>query len=105
MKKESTPWTEGVLLVCTKCHKSISPSSLQEEGNCGDNLKMYLKKKLKDEGLNSQIRVVTSSCLDVCIDEEQAVSFASTSGKTETFILHPEKDREELLEWLKERTE
>ncbi|MNJ92728.1 hypothetical protein D3C87_104020 [compost metagenome] len=103
MKKESNPWSEGVLLVCTKCHKSISASSLKEEGNSGENLKMYLKKKMKDEGLSSKIRVVTSSCLDVCIDDYQAVSFAPAEGKTETYILHPEKEKEELLDLLKKK--
>ena len=43
MKKEETPWSKGVVLVCTKCHKSINPSLLTEEGNAGENLKNYLK--------------------------------------------------------------
>jgi hypothetical protein len=33
MKREENPWSEGILLVCTKCSKSISPSMLKEEGN------------------------------------------------------------------------
>lgn len=101
MKKEETPWSEAVVLVCTKCSKSISSSSLKEEGNAGENLKTFLKKSLKDSGDLGKVRVVTSSCLDVCIDELQAVSVASTHGKTETFTVHPEKDREELLKHIK----
>jgi predicted metal-binding protein len=103
MKKEDTPWSQGVLLVCTKCHKSIDASKLKEDGNAGENLKTYLKKKFKDDGDLDKIRIVTSSCLDVCIDNEQAVAYASTNGKTETFILHPEKDREELYQNLKHK--
>ena len=103
LKKEETPWSEGVVLVCTKCSKSISASSLKEEGNAGENLKTFLKKSFKESGDLSKIRVVTSSCLDVCIDELQAVAFASTHGKTETFTVHPEKDREELLKLLKSK--
>lgn len=99
MKKEETPWSEAVVLVCTKCGKSIS--SLKEEGNAGDNLKNFLKKSLKDSGDLGKVRVVTSSCLDVCIAELQAVAIASTHGKTETFTVHPEKDREEFLKHIK----
>jgi len=44
----------------------------------------------------SKVRVVTSSCLDICIDGTQGISFASTSGPTESFAIHPEEDREEL---------
>ena len=103
LKKEETPWSEAVVLVCTKCSKSISASSLQEEGNAGENLKTFLKKSFKEIGDLSKIRIVTSSCLDVCIDETQAVTFASVEGDTETFTVHPEKDREELLKLLKSK--
>ncbi|MNT23405.1 hypothetical protein D3C72_1588230 [compost metagenome] len=101
MKKEENPWSEGILLVCTKCSKSISGSLLKEEGNAGDNLKMALKKQFKDEGLGGKIRVVTSSCLDVCIDDFQAVTWSPVEGETETFIMHPEKEREELIQYIK----
>ena len=103
MKREENPWSEGILLVCTKCSKSISSSTLKEEGNAGENLKMFLKKSLKDSGDGKKIRVVTASCLDVCIDDFQAVTYAENAGATETMILHPEKEREELLTYLKEK--
>ena len=101
MKREENPWSEGILLVCTKCSKSISSSMLKEEGNAGENLKMFLKKSLKDSGDGKKIRVVTSSCLDICIDDTQAVTYAEAAGATESMVLHPEKDREELLQYLK----
>lgn len=104
MKKEENAWSEGVMMICTKCHKSISSKSLSQDGNSADNLKMFLKKSLKERGALSQIRVVTSSCLDICIDDYQAVTYAPAEGKTETFILHPEKDREELLQYLVDKT-
>ncbi|WP_246845291.1 (2Fe-2S) ferredoxin domain-containing protein [Bdellovibrio sp. NC01] len=103
IKKEENPWSEGIVLVCTKCAKSISASSLKEEGNAGENLKNFLKKSFKETGDLSKIRIVTSSCLDVCIDELQAITYASTDGKTETFTVHPEKDREELLKMLRQK--
>lgn len=101
MKKENNPWSKGVVLVCTKCHKAIS--NLHEDGNAGENLKTFLKKSFKESGDSAKIRVVTSSCLDVCVDEMQAVTYASVEGKTETFTLHPEKDREELLQLLQKK--
>ncbi len=103
MKKEENSWSKGVVLICTKCHKSIRPSLLKEEGNSADNLKMYLKKSFKDSGDSGKIRVLTSSCLDLCIDDTQAVTYASVGGETETFALHPEKDREELLGLLQKK--
>ncbi|MBV2168267.1 MAG: (2Fe-2S) ferredoxin domain-containing protein [Bdellovibrio sp.] len=103
MKKEETPWSKGVLMICTKCHKAISSKSLHEEGNAADNLKVFLKKSFKETGDLSKIRVVTSSCLDVCVDEFQAVTFAPIEGETETYILHPEEDREKLLKLLRQK--
>jgi len=103
MKKEKTPWSRGVLMICTKCHKSIDSSMLKEDGNCGDNLKMDMKGRFKKADQGDKIRVVTSSCLDVCMDNYQAVTFAPVSGDTQTFVMHPEKDRDELFQWLKER--
>jgi hypothetical protein len=101
MKKEENPWSGGILMICTKCGKSISGSLLKESGNPADNLKMVLKKQFKDEGLGGKVRVVTSSCLDICIDDYQAVTWAPVNGKTESFIMHPEKEREELANFIK----
>lgn len=101
MKKEETPWSNGVVLVCTKCHKAINPDSLREDGNAGENLKSYLKKSFKESGDSSKVRVVTSSCLDVCVEDFQAVTYAGVDGQTETFTVLPEADREELLSYLK----
>lgn len=103
MKPEKTPWSKGVVLICTKCHKAISSKLLEEEGNSGENLKNFLKKSFKDSGELSKVRVLTTSCLDVCIDDRQAVSYAAVDGETETFAIHPEKDREELLKHLREK--
>lgn len=101
MKREENPWSEGIVLICTKCQKSISSKILKEGGDVADNLKIFLKKSLRESGDGKKVRVVTSSCLDVCIDDTQAVTYASTHGDTETFAIHPERDREELLAFIK----
>jgi predicted metal-binding protein len=103
INREENPWSEGIVMVCTKCAKSISTKSLKEEGNAGENLKTFLKKSFKETGDLSKIRIVTSSCLDVCIDETQAVTFASTGGETVTFTVHPEEDRKGLLNLLRDK--
>jgi predicted metal-binding protein len=103
MKKETTPWSIAAVLICTKCHKAIKPSLLTEEGNCGENLKTFLKSKMREAGKQNEIRVMTSSCQNVCEPDTQAVTFVpvTPSAKhTETFVLHPENEREELLNWL-----
>jgi predicted metal-binding protein len=103
MKVEPNAWSKGVCLVCTKCHKAIEPSLLSEGGNAGENLKTYLKKAMKESGKASEIRVVTSSCLDICEPNLQAVVYAAIDGKTETYTVHPEADRNQLLKFLAEK--
>jgi hypothetical protein len=57
----------GVAIVCEKCTKERFVEDFPEAA--GDerlNLKGYLKERLKSEGRWGPIRVVTSSCLDIC---------------------------------------
>lgn len=103
LKQEQTPWSEGIVLICTKCAKAIPASSLREEGNAAENLKIYLKKNLKETGDHSKIRVVTSSCLDVCEDGLQAVTYSGIHGETQTMTLHPEQDRDQILSFIKSK--
>lgn len=105
MKQEENPWSKGIVLICTKCSKSISSKDLKEDGNAAENLKTYLKKTFKESGDLSKIRIVTSSCLDVCVDDFQAVTYAGVDGDTETFTVHPEEDREKLLKFLRKKIE
>ncbi len=103
MQKEKTPRTESAVFICTKCDKKIDRSQLTEEGNAGENLKTFLKTKMREAGKAQEIRIMTSSCLDVCEDGKQAFTYtpvAPCAKHTETFVVHPEKDREEILAWL-----
>ncbi|WP_413576928.1 (2Fe-2S) ferredoxin domain-containing protein [Bdellovibrio sp. HCB290] len=99
IRKEDNPWSDAIVMICTKCGKSISG---MKEANVAENLKMFYKKSLKESGDGKKIRVVTSSCLDICEDEFQAITVAS-NDKTESFIMHPEKDRDAFLEMLKKK--
>lgn len=100
MKKEENPWSQAIVLVCTKCHKSIDASLLKQEGNAGENLRNYLKDEFRQRGELDKVRIVTSSCLDICEANLQAVTYAGVHGETETFTLHPENEREELLKYV-----
>lgn len=104
MKKIENRWSQGILMVCTACHKkTLGGVDLKLEGNAGENLKTFLKGQMIQLGHGKTIRVVTSSCLDVCEQKSQAAVYCDLKGETETFILHPEQEQESLLELLKEK--
>lgn len=91
MNDAEIPWSKGVLLICQKCGKSFSESFSSEE------LRSNLKSSFKANGISPAIRVVASSCLDVCIPEEQAVAYCPVNGPTQvaTFM---GKDLEKQIE-------
>lgn len=104
MKSYEKTWTTGALFICTKCGQSISADSLSESGSVSENLKNYLKSEIKKSGLAENIRVMTSSCLNICEEQTQAVAYIPTEGQgQQNFILHPEKDKQELLDFLKKQ--
>lgn len=101
MKKEEVSWSQGITLICTKCSKSISPEQLVEEGHPGEKLRDFLKSSLRETGDSKKIRVTVSGCLDVCVKESQALAYIDRDGTTEVWSLHPEKDRQEILQTLR----
>lgn len=101
MKKTQCPWSRALVSVCTKCHNAIEPAELSQEGNAGENLKNFLKARMRTEGHAGAVRVVNSSCLALCPIGEQAVVIHTHNGPGEIIALHPEKDREELVEVIK----
>lgn len=103
VEKQKNAWSEAVVMVCEKCGKSLDGLKLKEEGNAAENLKKYLKSQLKERGYGKEIRVVTSSCLDICIKNEVAVSYCpvdTNKHPQQTFTVHPEQDREQILNYL-----
>jgi len=103
IEKQETAWSEAVVLICEKCGKSLEGLKLKEDGNASENLKKYLKSQMKERGHGKQIRVVNSGCLDICIKNEVAVSYNpvdTTKHRQETFTVHPEHDREDILNFL-----
>lgn len=100
MKEVESLWSRGLVSVCTKCHQGIDPSTLQQEGNAGENLKNFLKARMRSEGHGGEVRVVTSSCLALCPEALQTVSLQGNSGETCLYAVHPESEREQLFQSL-----
>lgn len=97
-------WSKAAIFICTKCQKSIDPTLLKIPGDVAENLKNRLRADLRESGVKKELRVMTSSCVSVCLSDLQAVSIIPTEGselKAESLALHPEADYAVLLEHLK----
>ena len=65
------PWSHAVVMICEKCARR------SDDDKFSSDLKSELKAKLKDEGYSKQVRVITTSCLNVCPKNRVAVAVAS----------------------------
>ncbi len=88
-------WHESLVLICEKCGKKLNA-----QNNPATELKDWVKKKMISAGHWGEIRVSTSSCLDICPENLVAIAFTGdrAGAKTEAFEIDPLKDREWLLE-------
>lgn len=104
IEKTETPWSEALVTICEKCAKSLPALKLKEDGSASENLKKHLKGRFKEGDNPRRVRVVTSSCLDVCIKNTVAVAYnpAGAGVQQKVFTVHPEEDREELFRLLSE---
>jgi hypothetical protein len=89
MKSETTSWNKAAVFICTKCFKGTDTA---------DKLKMDWKMRLKERGLGSQVRVMTSGCLDECPVDQQSILIAEKNGKQEVIVCNPHAEREEVFE-------
>lgn len=78
-QEENVPWSQAVVMVCTKCSKKI-----MGDERLAEDLKKDLKGEFK-EIRGKAVRVVTASCLDVCPKNRLTVAVAPRSGQTRTF--------------------
>jgi len=94
-------WLEsGLVLVCEKCYKQRipeeAPAVAARIGNF--NLRDWLKSKLKEHGEWGPIRVVGTSCLDVCSRENVTVCLDPKNGDPASiYVIDPVEERDELL--------
>ena len=89
----------GLVLVCERCSKERIPEETPEvAARMGDfDLRSWLKSELKSSGDWGRLRVVSSSCLDVCAKGCITVCFEPANGEPEVLVVDPIDDREALL--------
>lgn len=86
------PWSEAVVMVCTKCSRKIVGNE-----DLADRFKKVLKGSFKDAGLNKNIRTVTSSCLDICPKDRVAIACVRRGGTTRAVTVEPNINETELF--------
>lgn len=102
LQNENVAWSELAVFICSKCRVLFAPENLVSE-NPAEDLKGFLKARLKEEGLSSKCRVMTSSCQSLCENDKQAVTLCKTQGPTQTLSIHPEKNKEEIYTYILEQ--
>lgn len=97
---EQPKWHETLVLICEKCGKKMNA-----EKNPSHTLKDQVKRTLVSQGCWGGVRVSTSSCLDICPEGKIAVAFTGDQPgqPTVAYTLDPEKDREWLVQKIKNR--
>jgi predicted metal-binding protein len=99
----SPRWESGLVLVCSQCASEQSQASSHRTSRgstASENLEIWLKSRLKSEGLWGEFRVVSTSCLGVCPKARIAVVLA---GKSQCLIVDPHSDRELLYSHIKQK--
>jgi len=87
-------WEETVVLVCTKCGKQFE----DDLRDSPERIKTDLKAKAKSE-LGKKVRVITSSCLNICPENKIAIVKASTqeSAVFKAYAVDPNSSGEDLF--------
>lgn len=90
------------MLVCKKCSEERIPDETPEIATkIGDfSLRDWLKKELEERELWGKVRVLGTSCMDVCAMGKVTVCIdPQTPGSTtETFVVDPLDERDAVLE-------
>jgi hypothetical protein len=68
------PWSDAVVLVCSKCFQRRGDQN--EALRSAEEVKGYLKSEFKNRVGKERVRVVISSCLDICPDDRLAIAVA-----------------------------
>ncbi len=91
-------WSENLVLVCDKCGKKIADSA--GGPNPTGELKDWLKKELITRSLWGTSRVVVSSCLDICPENQVAVAYLSDRADFPAYAetIDPVNERERVLQ-------
>lgn len=108
MQDVNPKWSAaGLVLVCKKCSEERIPEETPEIAKkIGDfSLRDWLKKALKERELWGAVRVVGTSCMDVCAKGKVTVCIdpQTPGAQSETFVVDPLDEREAVLERIVKR--
>jgi predicted metal-binding protein len=91
---ESAPWSE-VVMVCAKCAAKLG------RGRKGKTeLRGEIKQALKAHGLGKAVRVVETTCLDLCPKGGQTVATGRQLGDARLCVVGPDADGEAVVKLL-----
>ncbi len=97
MQPVKPKWLErGLVLVCERCSKERIPEETPEiAAQLGDfNLRDWLKAELKERGEWGTIRVISTSCMDVCAKGRITVCIDPKNGDpAEVLIVDPLEEK------------
>lgn len=95
----------GLVLVCERCFKERIPEETPEiASKLGDfNLRDWLKAELKEHGEWGPIRVISTSCQDVCAKGKVTVTLEKVGDAPEVLVVDPIDERSELYDTIVER--
>ena len=99
MQPVEPKWLQsGLVLVCERCFKERIPEEAPDVAErLGDfNLREWLKSELKEHGEWGPIRVVSTSCMDVCGRGTVTVCLEKSGAAPEVLVVDPLDDREQL---------
>jgi predicted metal-binding protein len=101
MEKVTPKWSERIVFICALDRACSGKKTVGfSKPSCGpkgaDELRGWLKDRLKAEGLWKRVRVTTASCLDVCSERGVTVTIQGRTGEGDVRIVDVSKDKEEL---------
>jgi predicted metal-binding protein len=90
--------SRGLVLVCERCFKERIPEEDPDVAReIGDfHLRDWLKARLKEDGYWGPIRVINTSCMDVCARGRVTVAIQPQAGERQVFVVAPSDEREEV---------
>jgi hypothetical protein len=102
MQEVNPRWLEsGLVLVCERCFKERIPEETPEIAEqIGDfNLRDWLKAELKEHGEWGPIRVISTTCMDVCAIGKVTVCLDPKNGDApRIFTVNPTEERANLYD-------
>ena len=104
MKQVTPKWAEsGAVFVCERCYRERIPDETPEIAErIGDfALREWLKERCKEAGYGKRVRVMGTTCQDVCEIAKVTVTIESPNGERETFAIDPLEERDAIFERIK----